>query len=121
MAITNTIATARKNLRPIAVCHVRKGRVEPPINIIPKNLRQLGKKKPNFNRPGSICPQFAGTVNRSWPRAKAECRTLLFRCHSADRRSHHCPSDARSLLTRKFRVAISSTIGFRPFDCAFRD
>src|SRR5437879_10591463 len=30
-------------------------------------------------------------------------------------------SCARSLLTRKFRVAISGTIGSRPFDCAFRD
>jgi hypothetical protein len=44
MAITNTIATARKTLRPIAFCHARKGRVEPRINAIPKNLRQLGKK-----------------------------------------------------------------------------
>jgi hypothetical protein len=30
-------------------------------------------------------------------------------------------SRARSLLTRKFRVAIYGTIGFRPIDCAFRD
>jgi hypothetical protein len=30
-------------------------------------------------------------------------------------------SRTRSLLTRKFRVAISGTIGSRPFDCAFRD
>jgi len=30
-------------------------------------------------------------------------------------------SRARSLLTREFRVAISGTIGSRPFDCAFRD
>src|ERR1700704_2694102 len=30
-------------------------------------------------------------------------------------------SRARSLLTRKFRVAISGTIGFWPIDCAFRD
>jgi hypothetical protein len=28
---------------------------------------------------------------------------------------------AGSLLTRKFRVAISGTIGSRPFDCAFRN
>ena len=28
---------------------------------------------------------------------------------------------AKGLLTRKFRVAISDTIGFRPIDCAFRD
>jgi hypothetical protein len=31
------------------------------------------------------------------------------------------PNHAGSLLTRKFRVAIVCTIGFRPFDCAFRD
>src|ERR1700722_5574266 len=37
------------------------------------------------------------------------------------RRSTDFPSRARSLLTRKFRVAIPGTIGFRPFDCAFRD
>ena len=30
-------------------------------------------------------------------------------------------SDAISLLTGGFRVAISGTIGFRPIDCAFRD
>jgi hypothetical protein len=30
-------------------------------------------------------------------------------------------SQAKSLLTRKFRVAIYDTIGFRPIDCAFRD
>ncbi|HTF02250.1 MAG TPA: hypothetical protein VK621_26925 [Bradyrhizobium sp.] len=30
-------------------------------------------------------------------------------------------SQTIGLLRRKFRVAISGTIGFRPFDCAFRD
>jgi hypothetical protein len=37
------------------------------------------------------------------------------------RRRPDLSSRARSLLTHKIRVAISGTIGFRPFDCAFRD
>src|ERR1019366_9231092 len=37
------------------------------------------------------------------------------------RRLTDFPSRARSLLTRKFRVAIPDTIGFWPIGCAFRD
>jgi hypothetical protein len=46
-ASAKTIETARTSLRPAAFCHARKGRVEPRINAIPKNLRQLGKKSQN--------------------------------------------------------------------------
>jgi hypothetical protein len=37
---------------------------------------------PDRRRPGSICPQFRGSVNRLWPPAGDDCRTLLFPSHS---------------------------------------
>src|SRR5580692_3951284 len=78
-------------------------------------------------------PPVPGKRQSLMAAAKGHYRALLFCRHSWQGQVHErtlrltdfpitdFPSRARSLLTRKFRVAIPGTIGFRPFDCAFRD
>src|SRR3981081_3663207 len=108
---------------PAPVWLARGNRDEQHINAIPK--RSSGStKNAKSHRPAPICPQFPGSVNRSWSIAEGDYRTLLFRCHRQRgpiASLSRFLSRARSLLTRKFRVAISGTIGFWPIDCAFRD
>ena len=73
-------ATALAKPRPVPVCPAREGRDEPHINCFSKKARQLGNCAKS-RQPEPICPQFRGSVNRSWSSAKGDCRTLLFRCH----------------------------------------
>jgi hypothetical protein len=96
---------------------------EPRINIIPK--KSAAKKYRNRGRPPPICAQFFRSVNRSCLPPPADWPALLFRGHRWSAGHPGQPADfynrVTSLLRREFHVAISGTIGFRPFDCAFRD
>jgi hypothetical protein len=122
MVSVKAIATAVASLRPAPVFPKCGGLDEPRINIIPK--KSAAKKYPNHRRPPPICAQFFRSVNRSWPTPLADWRSLLF-CSHRWSAGISPPADflnrAVSLLRREFHVAISGTIGFRPFDCAFRD
>jgi hypothetical protein len=115
------------NLRPARAALRAKATISRASNAIPK--RASVRQKAAKSRPiGPICCHFAGSVNRSRPFATRDCRPLLSRCRGRRRGIATAPDfrearakPAGSLLRRKFRVAIPCTIGFRPFDCAFRD
>jgi hypothetical protein len=53
-------------------------------------------------------------------RRAAEYAGMLSACHSPRHQNDSRPG-AKTLRTAKFRVAIRGAIGFRPFDCAFRE
>src|ERR1700730_18201530 len=93
--------------------------------LFPKTKRSASStKNAKYQRPAPICPQFSGSVNRSWPFARGDLRDIVVPLPQVARGDPSLArflSRARSLLTRKFRVAISGTIGSRPLGCAFRD
>src|ERR1700733_6886661 len=109
------------------------------LRIIPANSPQRARKpcpndwpcstttEVNPPQPSTKQREKSGLGYRPARRARPSMggyRVLLLRCHSVGGLPHRRTdflSRAKSLLTRKFRVAISGTIGSRPFDCAFRD
>jgi hypothetical protein len=123
MVNAKTIAMTVASPRPAPALPKCGGLDEPRINIIPK--KSAAKKYRNRGRPPPICAQFFRSVNRSCLPPPADWPALLFRGHRWSAGHPGQPADfynrVTSLLRREFHVAISGTIGFRPFDCAFRD
>ena len=119
------MTTALAMLRAAPVSRAREGRDEQHMNAIPKNKKERQfDKNAKYQRPAPICPQFSGSVNRSWPFARGDLPDIVVplpQVAKGDPSLARFLSRARSLLTRKFRVAISGTIGSRPLGCAFRD
>ena len=85
------MTTALAMLRAAPVSRAREGRDEQHMNAIPKNKKERQfDKNAKYQRPAPICPQFSGSVNRSWPFARGDYRTLLFRCHRWRGAIHRC-------------------------------
>jgi hypothetical protein len=122
--MTKTMATALASLPPAPVCFAREGRDEQHMNAIPKKERQLDKRAKIPAACADLPPvlrERQSVMALGWGRL---ADIVVLPPQVAAGRSHRrldFPSHAGSLLTRKFRVAIVCTIGFRPFDCAFRD
>jgi hypothetical protein len=118
------MAAALASRRPGPRSFVRDRRDEQHINAIPKrsaNSIKTAKNPGGRWRFASSSPGASiglGALREAI--AGHCCSPATGRQGRSDRESDFaCP--AGSLLTRKFRVAITGTIGFRPIDCAFRD
>jgi hypothetical protein len=118
---TTAIATSRASAPPIPIFRARESRDEQRMQSIPKKAEARARKMHKSRSTGAICPQFVRRVNRLAPRRTAEYTSLLFGCHSPRDIATRFPAPAETLRTPKFRGAILGAIGFRPFDCAFRE
>ena len=138
---TKTMATAAASRRAIPVSIAREDRGAQRINAIPKRQsdRNAGPCQSKYLlaqivvSQGRFAPTSQGASIAHGRRAAAITGHCCSAATGGGARFHRqpdfpspislarFPSRARSLLTRKFRVAIPGTIGFRPFDCAFRD
>jgi hypothetical protein len=115
---------ALAGLHPGPVSLARESRDEQHINAISKRSVNPGE---NAKFPSGR-PRFAPSSPGASIGLDPSFGVIAGHCCSAataGQGTNHCAwlflRRARRLLRRKFRVAISVTIGFRPIDCAFRD
>ena len=89
------------------------------MRSIPNPRASPKMRKVTVDRLGFAPSSPGASIGR--PRARpGECGRLWCGGHRWPRLGR-LPGQCRGLLTRKFRVAIHTTIGSWPFDCAFRD
>jgi hypothetical protein len=119
-ANAKAIATVIATQLPAPGFPVREGLEEPRINIIPTRSAAQQKILKSRSAKADLRPVLR---ERQSVMVQGGNRLLsnvvpLPQVATSRKRPTHAP---RNLLRRKFRVAISGAIGFRPFDCAFRD
>ncbi|XSC47064.1 hypothetical protein ACF1BQ_016615 [Bradyrhizobium sp. RDT10] len=117
---TNMIATSRAQAWPIPIFRARESCDEQHMQSIPKG-KSAGPKNAQIPINRNDLPPVRRKGQSVSPRRALEYASLLFGCHSPRDTATQFPARARTLRTAKFRVAIRGAIGFRPFDCAFRE
>jgi hypothetical protein len=106
--------------RPAPIFRARESRDEQRMQSIPKRQKRRPKNAQiPINR--SDLPPVRRKGQSVSPQGGRRMRAIVVRLPQLARHAATFPAPAETLRTPKFRVAIPGAIGFRPFDCAFRE
>jgi hypothetical protein len=102
------------------IFRARESRDEQRMQSIPKG-KNAGPKNAQIAINQSDLPPVRRKGQSVSPQAGRQIRIIVVRLPQPARHCDHVSGTRQTLRTPKFRVAIRGAIGFRPFDCAFRE